>query len=156
VKRLVGAPLHSLSGKHAGHVRRVEKGSRAVKALQRQHAGCTARWWTGDAGGTYLREQRVCERAGQRMAVMEGVRLKGAGIWLFFALVARGIGTRPDRALADESERRPCASWQLMCSRRTYRRSSSRQALPTETANPTAVACGGEGSGCCCCERGVK
>jgi hypothetical protein len=37
------APQNRLSGRHAGHVLRVEKGSRAVKGLQRHSAGCTAR-----------------------------------------------------------------------------------------------------------------
>jgi hypothetical protein len=38
------------SGWHAGHVLRVEKGSRAVKGLQRPCAGCTGR--EGPAGRT--------------------------------------------------------------------------------------------------------
>jgi hypothetical protein len=35
------------------------------------------------------------KREGQRMAVMRDVRLKGVGIWCFFALVARDGPMRP-------------------------------------------------------------
>jgi hypothetical protein len=106
-KRRVVAPQNDPSGKHAGHVLRVEKGNRAVKALQRHSAGCTQRLQSAENGGTYLEETRACRRAGQRMAVMRDERLKGASIWCFFPLVARGIDTRPNRGLAGESDFAP-------------------------------------------------
>lgn len=53
-KRDSSRPKKRRSGRHAGHVLRVEKGNRAVKGLQRPCVGCTGRWRHGERSCTYL------------------------------------------------------------------------------------------------------
>jgi hypothetical protein len=55
-ERAVVAPRFGWPGSRAGHVLLLEKGSRAVKGLQRHRAGGTMRWGSAEGGGTYLRE----------------------------------------------------------------------------------------------------
>lgn len=50
----VVAPRSGWPGRHAGHVLRLEKGSRAVKGLQQHTTGSPGRQSSAESGGTYL------------------------------------------------------------------------------------------------------